>query len=170
MSSSKSFLFGAFAASVSFLAAPVPAAAEQAGIEIGILTCETVPGTRFNLIVRSTVDVECVFKGSQGGEEHYRGETGIGLGIDLNFGRQEQIAFTVLSAKSDVTPGSYALTGRYVGGKASATVGVGAGVAVLVGGGDKSFSLQPIALEGSTGLGVSGGIGYLYIEPAGRGQ
>jgi len=44
----------------------------------------------------------------------------------------------------------------------------GVGAAVLVGGGDKSFSLQPLALEGSTGLGLSGGVGYLYIEPASR--
>lgn len=145
-----------------------PVSAAEGGLEVGVLTCKTVPGTRFNLIIRSTVDVDCVFKGSAGVEERYRGETGIALGVDLNINRLETIAFTVLSASSDVSPGAYALAGRYVGGKASATLGVGVGAAVLVGGGDKSFSLQPVALEGSTGLGVSGGIGYLYIEPAAR--
>ena len=136
-------------------------------LEVGVLTCDTVKGSGYNLIIRSTVDVDCVFTGTEGFEEDYRGETGIGLGIDLNLDREATIAFTVLSA-GEVDPGNYALAGKYTGGKASATVGVGLGAAVLVGGGDKSFSLQPLALEGSTGLGVSGGIGYLYIEPASR--
>jgi hypothetical protein len=35
----------------------------------------------------------------------------------------------------------------------------------LVGGNKRSISLQPIALSGSTGFGVSGGFTYLYLEP-----
>jgi hypothetical protein len=45
------------------------------------------------------------------------------------------------------------------------SVGVGAGAAVLVGGGFKDFSLQPVALEGNIGLGAAAGLGYLYLEP-----
>jgi hypothetical protein len=41
------------------------------------------------------------------------------------------MAFTVLAASSDTNPGSYALAGRYVGGQASAAVGVGLGAKVL---------------------------------------
>jgi hypothetical protein len=165
MMSKRSCLCGVLLASS--LGVPLPSVLEADEIEVGVLTCTTVPGTRFNLIIRSTVDVECIFKGSAGGEERYQGETGIGLGVDLNLNREEQIAFTVLSAGPH-EPGDYALTGRYGGAKASATVGVGVGAAVLVGGGSKSFTLQPLALEGSTGLGVAAGIGYLYIEPASR--
>lgn len=169
MKSCKQSLLGAVLGASAMVAFPVhDASASEAGLEVGVLSCETVPGTRFNLLIRSSVDVTCVFKGSDGKVEKYRGETGIALGVDLNVNRQENIAFTVLSATQGVSPGDYALSGKYVGGKASATVGVGLGAAVLVGGGDKSFSLQPIAVEGSTGLGVSGGIGYLYIEPAAR--
>lgn len=165
MMSERSCLLGMLLAPL--LAVPILPAFAADEVEIGVLTCTTVPGTRFNLIIRSTVDVECTFAGSAGGEEHYQGETGIGLGIDLNLNREEQIAFTVLSAGAREV-GDYALTGRYAGAKASATVGIGVGVAVLVGGGSKSFTLQPLALEGSTGLGLSGGIGYLYLEPAAR--
>ena len=164
MTNVKRILISIVAASACLLG---PTAQAEQAIEVGVLTCDTVPGTGYNLIIRSTVDVTCTFTGSSGFEENYRGETGIGLGVDLNLDRDASIAFTVLAA-GDVDPGNYALAGKYVGGKASVTVGVGLGAAVLVGGGDKSFGLQPLALEGSTGLGLSGGIGYLYIEPASR--
>lgn len=139
--------------------------ADQSGIQVGILTCESIPGTRTNLLVHSTVQVNCVYKRGDS-TERYTGETGIGLGIDLNLGRDEKIAFTVISASSDVRPGSGALAGKYYGGKASATAGVGVGAAALVGGGHKNISLQPLALETSTGVGVAGGLGYLYLQPA----
>lgn len=167
MKSPKSYLAAAVLGSAMLIAPAQQASAQEGGIELGILTCDTVAGTRVNLIIRSTVDVKCTFKGSSV-EEHYKGETGIGLGIDLNISRDETIAFTVLAAKSDMSAGAHALTGKYVGAKASVTVGVGLGAAVLVGGGEKNFSLQPIALETSTGFGLSGGVGYLYLEPAAR--
>lgn len=140
------------------------ASAADSGIQVGILTCESIPGTRTNLLVHSTVQVDCVYKRGDS-TERYKGETGIGLGIDLNIGRNEKIAFTVISASSDLRPGSGALAGKYYGGKASATAGIGVGAAALVGGGDKNISLQPLALETSTGVGVAGGLGYLYLQP-----
>ena len=54
--------------------------------------------------------------------------------------------------------------GKYFGTKASAAVGVGAGVQVLLGGFDKSFTLQPLAAGGVKGAGASLGIGYLYLQ------
>jgi len=35
----------------------------------------------------------------------------------------------------------------------------------MLGGGDKNISLQPIAIETSTGLGAALGIGYLTLVP-----
>jgi len=58
------------------------------------------------------------------------------------------MAFTVLMATGNTTVGAYSLTGKYYGAKASATLGGGAGVSVLVGGGDDSVTLQPLAVEG----------------------
>lgn len=148
------------------LGAHVPAALaeEQAGIELGVITCEVVPGSRVNLLIRSTADVLCVFD-NQGTKERYKGETGLALGLDLSFKSNEKLAFTVIAAASDVRPGAHALAGKYHGGRAAAAAGVGLGAAVLVGGGGKNVSLQPLALETATGIGVSGGIGYLYLEP-----
>lgn len=144
---------------------PAVSSAEQAGVQIGILACEVVPGSRVNLLIRSTADVKCTYD-NQGTIERYNGEAGIALGLDLSFKNDEKFGFAVIAASSDVTPGAYALAGKYVGGQASAAAGVGVGAKVLVGGGEKNFSLQPVGLEGSTGLGASAGIGFLYIEAA----
>lgn len=139
--------------------------AEGAGLEIGVLKCSVVEGSRLNLIIRSTADVSCTFN-NQGTLERYNGEAGIALGLDLSFKTEENMAFAVISATSDAAPGSYSLAGKFVGGQASASAGVGLGAKVLVGAGDQSLSLQPLALETNKGLGASAGIGFLYIEKA----
>lgn len=157
----------ALAGSLALVAAGGTAQAEEtAGLQVGVITCKVVPGSRVNLLVRSTADVDCTWEYG-GAVEKYRGETGIALGLDLSFKSDETIAFGVIAASSDVTPGKFALAGKYVGGTADAALGVGVGAKVLVGGGNKNVSLQPLALSGSTGsAGASAGVGFLYIEPA----
>lgn len=145
------------------LAAALPFAANADSARVGVLTCETVPGTRVNLIVRSTTDVKCEFKDSQGRSEKYKGESGIALGLDLSFQSQESFAFAVMSS-STMEIGSHSLAGKYVGGKASATAGVGLAAAALVGGSEDNFGLNPIAVGSNQGLGAAAGIGFLYIE------
>ena len=49
---------------------------------------------------------------------------------------------------------------------ASATVGVGAGANVLVGGGSGQVTLQPVSVEGSVGLNVAAGIGEVELRKA----
>ncbi len=136
----------------------------QGGIEVGVLTCNVVPGSRVNLLIRSTADVECTYENG-GVSEEYRGETGIALGLDLSFRSNEKMVFTVFAATDDVRPGAKALGGKYVGGQVSAAAGLGLGAKALVGGGAKNIGLQPLALETSTGIGIAGGLGFLYIEP-----
>ena len=134
------------------------------GTRIGVLTCKSIPGTRVNLIIRSTTDVTCEFRDDIGKVEYYIGETGIAFGADLTFKKEEEsFAFTVLSAEQIVV-GQHTLTGKYIGGKASASVAVGVGAAVLIGGNTDNFSLQPLAVEGNKGFGAAAGIGFLYIE------
>jgi hypothetical protein len=140
-------------------------AESKAGLELGVLKCSVIPGSRVNLLIRSTADVSCTFN-NQGTLERYNGEAGIALGLDLSFKTEENMAFAVISATSNATAGSYSLAGKYVGGQAAATVGVGLGAKVLVGAGDNSLTLQPLALETNKGLGASAGVGFLYIEKA----
>ncbi|MFQ5355075.1 MAG: DUF992 domain-containing protein [Mariprofundaceae bacterium] len=161
------YVFAAFALMAVGLISSQTALAEEAkttaGTKVGVLSCKTVPGSGMNLIIHSTRNVTCEFKSTAGaGSENYKGEMGIGLGIDLNIKQDETIGYTVISA--DFKAGTYQLAGKYAGAKASATLGIGAGAAILLGGSDDSIALQPIALSGSTGLGVAAGIGYLYLE------
>ncbi len=164
MNTYKHFTQGLVLAGALLLGLPLPDAMARSGIEIGVLSCNSVAGTRRNLLIHSTVDVRCVFKTAEG-EESYTGQTGIGLGVDLNWNRSETTHFVVLGGTSDTRLCAHSLAGTYVGGKASATFGVGAGVGALVGGGSKNISLQPLVLEGSSGFGVAGGLGYLILKP-----
>jgi hypothetical protein len=45
--------------------------------------------------------------------------------------------------------------GTYLGATASATVGVGVGANVLIGGSGNTISLQPLSIEDNTGLNVA---------------
>ena len=146
------------------LMVPVYQSMAQDHVEAGVLACEQV-GTRINLIIHSTANIKCEFTDPDGKVEHYMGETGVGLGIDLQWKHEEHMAFTVLAGVG-ANANEHALTGKYIGGGASAALGAGLGAAILVGGSADQFSLQPIAISGSTGLGAAAGVTYLYIQPA----
>ena len=147
------------------VSALLPLAAGADSMRVGVLTCETVEGSRLNLLVRSTADVMCEFTDSAGNSEKYKGESGIALGLDLSFKSVENFAFAVISA-SDLSAGRHSLAGKYAGGKASASAGVGLGAAALVGGANDQFGLNPIAVGSEQGVGASAGIGFLYLEAA----
>ena len=56
------------------------------------------------------------------------------------------------------------LSGRTFGGvTASATAVVGVGANVLVGGSNNTISLQPLSIEGNTGLNVAAGVAALTL-------
>jgi hypothetical protein len=71
------------------------------------------------------------------------------------------MVWAVLAPTTNPAPGS--LAGTYVGATGSATVGVGVGANVLVGGSANSISLQPLSIEGNTGLNVAGGIAEMSL-------
>jgi hypothetical protein len=72
------------------------------------------------------------------------------------------IIWQVIAPSSTLRDG--ALEGSYGGVSASATVGVGVGANVLIGGFEKSIALQPISIEGNTGLNVAAGIGAINLK------
>jgi hypothetical protein len=59
-----------------------------------------------------------------------------------------------------------ALAGHYAGATAEATVGVGAGANVLVGGSNRTVTLQPVSVQGQTGLNLAVGVAGLDLHPA----
>ena len=134
------------------------------GVKVGQLTIKSVPGTTNNLIVQSSVDIEAIFTDTSGNKEYYIGEMGYQLGVDFRMKSEEQLEYIVFSPSTDYKTGSYALQGKYFGQKATAQLGVGAGVQVLLGGLEESFTLQPLALGGTKGFGASYGLGYLFLQ------
>ena len=65
-------------------------------------------------------------------------------------------------APLDVSPG--ALGGDYGGVTAGGAVGVGANAHALVGGGN-NVTLQPVSVEGLTGLNVAAGVASMTLSP-----
>jgi hypothetical protein len=76
-------------------------------------------------------------------------------GVDIGFTKEARIIWLVL-APGAVAPG--ALAGEYVGGTGSVAVGSGVGANVLIGGGDKQVTLQPVSIEGVAGLNIAAGV------------
>jgi len=143
--------------------AMVQAEEEAAKGAAGVITCTYIKGTKVNLLIHSSASFDCVFEHG-GVTDYYDGEAGIGLGLDLQWTDQSTMAYTVMVSTGQDTDWSVALNGTYTGGKVSAAFGVGLGAAVLIGGGEDSIGLVPIALEGGTGLGATAGIGYLSLR------
>ena len=57
------------------------------------------------------------------------------------------------------------LAGSYGGVGANASVGIGGGGNFLVGGPANAYALQPISVQGQTGLNVAAGIAGLELQP-----
>ena len=137
-----------------------PASAD-AGIKAGFLTCNVDSG--FGFIFGSSRDVNCTYSPAAGKADTYKGKISK-FGVDIGYLNSAVIVWAVVAPTADIKPGS--LAGQYAGATASATVGAGAGVNVLVGGSDNTISLQPVSIEGNTGLNVAAGIAALTLEKA----
>lgn len=142
------------AAAVAFVGSP----AQAGGVKVGVLTCHVQGGVGF--IIGSSKDVECLFKGTNGRRENYVGSIGK-LGVDIGITNNTNIGWIVF-APGKMKAGS--LKGSYTGASAEATVGLGVGANVLVGGFRKSVNLQPLSLQAQTGLNVAGGIASLHLR------
>ena len=134
-----------------------PASAD--GVKIGMLTCHVASGWGF--VFGSSKDMRCNFSPSNGPGEHYVG-TISKFGVDVGYISSAVIIWEVFAPNSGMQRG--ALQGGYGGATASATAGVGAGANVLVGGFDRSITLQPLSISGSTGLNLAAGIGAMSLK------
>ena len=83
------------------------------------------------------------------------------FGVDIGFTRGGILVWAVLAPTTSPAPG--ALAGSYGGVTASATAVVGAGANLLVGGTGNAISLQPLSIEGNTGLNVAAGVAALTL-------
>ena len=65
---------------------------------------------------------------------------------------------------SGVGYNEYGLAGSYGGATAEATVGAGVGANVLVGGSNRTIALQPVSLQGQSGLNVAAGVAGIDLR------
>src|SRR5476649_955145 len=130
------------------------------GVRVGDLTCNVASGWGF--VFGSSKDLHCTYRGN-GHREHYIGSISK-FGVDIGYTEGGVLVWGVFAPTSDLRKG--ALSGDYVGASAQATVAVGAGANVLIGGFDKSIDLQPLSVEGSKGLNVAAGIGSISLREA----
>ncbi len=136
-------------------------ASAQSGANVGVLSC-TVEGG-IGLILGSSKEMVCNFDPTDGSEpHHYTGSVGK-LGLDIGVTNESYISWQVI-ASGNLAPGS--LAGSYVGASAQATAGVGLGANVLVGGSNESITLQPLSVQGQTGLNLAVGIGTMKLNYA----
>ena len=126
----------------------------QARLEVGMLTCKLKDV--HNDIVYTDEKFACEFKHPNSEVQTYEGEIK-SVGLDLSVTKDMTLVWAVLAPTGDAAA-TQTLKGKYVGGGAAAALGVGAGADVLVGGGENSFTLQPLSVSGMVGAGVSVGI------------
>lgn len=156
MNSTSRKFFAALAVAGAAFLTTAPA---NAAVKAGMLTCHVSSGWGF--IFGSSKDLRCVFQPPEGTVEHYRGTINK-FGVDLGYTEAGVIVWGVFAPSSTVHQG--ALSGHYVGVTAQATAGVGLGANVLMGGFKHSIMLQPLSIEGSTGLNVAAGIGGITLH------
>lgn len=136
----------------------VPAQAESGGVKIGTLSCNERGG--WGLILGSSRPLSCTF--SSGDRlEHYEGNM-TKVGVDIGYQHSGTLIWAVVAPHTDVARG--ALSGHYAGATASATAVIGIGANALIGGLDRSIALQPVSVEGTTGLDVAAGIGGMTLR------
>ena len=137
-----------------------PSQAAPAGVKVGVLTCKVEPGWSF--IVGSSKPLFCDYSPTKGRPERYVGDIQK-AGVDIGYSDGATMVWAVLAPTSDVLSKD-ALEGDYVGASAGAAVGIGASVNVLVGGFDKSVTLQPVSVEGGTGVNLAIGVAALKLK------
>jgi hypothetical protein len=136
-----------------------PAWSQQAsGVKAGALTCNVESGWGF--VFGSTRDLKCTYADNNGKVEHYAGHIDK-FGVDIGYHAGGVIVWAVLAPTSDIGKG--ALAGSYGGVTGGVAVGVGASANVLVGGSQRTISLQPLSIEGMTGLNVAAGIAQIVL-------
>jgi hypothetical protein len=152
-----SFLVAAFAGGV---AGP---AAAQSFVDAGVLTCRVSPS--IGLLITSTKRLDCTFTPDLRPAEHYVGSISR-FGLDVGITGEGIIVWGVLSSISSGFPIG-ALAGNYGGASAEASLIVGAGANLLLGGSNRSFALQPLSIQGQIGVNFAAGITALNLVYAG---
>jgi len=145
---------------IASLVVPIASANALPPVRAGVLQCQG--GQNVGFVVGSVTSLECIFQSEGRRPEPYIA-TVRRYGVDLGFTDQTRFSWAVNAPSASIGRGD--LAGNYGGVGANASVGVGFGGNFLVGGPANSYALQPISLQGQTGLNVTAGIADIELQP-----
>ncbi len=137
------------------------AAQSENHTQVGSLKCDVSSG--IGLILGSKKKMTCTFDKTDGTTETYTGHV-LKVGADIGYTHESVLLWAVLapSGKTDVG----GMAGRYTGVSAEATAVGGVGANVLFSAGN-NFTLQPLSVQGQTGLNVAAGVSQIKLDYAG---
>ena len=129
-------------------------------VQVGVLECRG--GASVGFIVGSVTNLGCVLRADGMPEDRYIA-TIRKVGLDLGITQESALAWGVFAPVVRLGPGD--LAGNYAGAQGSATLGVGVGGNVLVGGSANSIALQPLSVQGQVGVSIAAGLESLELRP-----
>src|SRR6201985_3082332 len=129
-------------------------------VQVGLLECRG--GASIGFIVGSVTNLGCVLRVEGLPDDRYVA-TIRKVGLDLGITEESALAWGVFAPVARLGPGE--LAGTYAGAQGSASLGVGAGGNVLVGGSDNSIALQPLSLQGQIGVNIAAGLESMELRP-----
>ena len=143
---------------------PGIAATQKSSTKLGMLDCVIEGGTGY--IVGSTKDLACTFRPAN---QAMPAELYVGVvkkfGLDVG-GTNKSVMQWLVFAPTAEAYDIGALAGNYSGVGAEATVVVGGGANLLVGGSKDTFTLQPLSVQAQTGLNVAAGVTSFQLRAA----
>jgi hypothetical protein len=135
------------------------AAQPRERIQAGTLGCDISGG--IGLIIGSQRALNCSFTPSLPGPVEFYVGTLTKFGVDLGVTAGGSMVWLVYAPTN--RPAG-ALAGSYAGASAEASVVAGVGANVLIGGSNRTVELQPVSLQGQTGLNLAAGVGDIELR------
>jgi hypothetical protein len=153
-------LLTAVLAAASLVVSVAVASAQQRMVRVGVLECRG--GASIGFVVGSVTHLGCVLRAEGVPEDRYVA-TIRKVGLDIGITQETALAWGVFAPVDRL--GSGDLAGDYAGAQGSASLGVGVGGNVLVGGSNNSIALQPLSVQGQVGVNVAAGLESLELRP-----
>lgn len=152
--------FAAAIAASAFALGAMPASA-QTRVQVGTLVCNMKPNVAF--IIGSVREATCTLKpATRSTRAGAYAATIRRFGLDIGMNSTGVMIWTVLAPTRKIEPSD--LRGTYVGVSAGAAIGVGVGANALVGGSNNTIALQPVSVQGETGVNLALGVADLTLR------
>ncbi len=132
-----------------------------ANSKIGTLECFVAGGS--GILVGSSKDISCTLLSLEDEPvENYIGEL-IKIGLDVGFTKETVMQWSVYIPEfQSYEPG--ALSGKFRGASANASLAIGLGASILIGGLSENFALQPLKISKQKGVNIAVGITQMELR------